>query len=167
MVQADWPAPVPQVTLPGYAAAGFGPMRTSPRFGDVEESNTETPPTEAESITLKLADLTLKVAAPVFTVIGPAPLARGVPPKSPLPVSVSVTVAVVPAPREGMIPQTLTHFARPDGHFSIIRNCPADAPVKPRAAVLKMPAPSAIGAPTQNGSSVLAIPADPPGYIAS
>src|SRR5215475_5602633 len=109
----------------------------------------------------------VNVAAPVAIVIGEDPLAKGAPPKSPPPALVNVTVVLPPALSDGMMPQTLIHLAFPDGQRPRIRNCPAEAPDNPRTPVPVMPAESATGTPTQNGSLVRATPANPPGYTAS
>src|SRR5262249_15501447 len=107
------------------------------------------------------------VAAPVATVIGLFPVARAGPPKSPLPVSVRVTVAFPPAGRLARIPQTFTHFTFPEAHRPRIRDCPVVGPLSPSTYVLFIPAESAIGTPKQNGSLERETPDDPPGYNAS
>src|SRR6185312_1174508 len=112
-----------QVTLPGRAAPGSGPVITRPRVCEADEATTVVLPITAESITLKRAFLTVKTAAPVLTVIVvPLSLARSLPPKLPLPLSVRVTDAVLPAPKLGTMPRTLIHFAFPEGHLPSILN---------------------------------------------
>src|SRR5690349_19308925 len=116
VVQGDCPVPVPHVTLAGYGAVGFGPIRTSPRLSAVLAATTVVEPTDMVSSTLKFpAALTVAVMVPVETVIVDVPLARFDAGKFPLPPSVSVTVAFPPAGKLAMIPHTSTHLMFPDG----------------------------------------------------
>src|SRR3989344_212693 len=151
------------VQVPQEVWPGAGPVITKP--WDVPGATMVLPLTTAESTTLKLAFLTIKVALPVLMVmVGPLSVARLEPPKLPPPLVALVKAMPVfcpPAATSAKV-STNTHLAFPEGQRPRILNWPDEAPDRPNWDSAVMFSESERGMPTETGSWERAMP-DTPG----